>query len=176
MKLRFQVLSSRFGRAERFAILVLLVAAAALPLPGCAPEGEVRAALAGDRPAAANDAAANAASTASALGNVPAGRLRLVDVGADRCVPCRAMAPILEELRVEYVQRLEVIFVDVWKNPEAGKPYGVEIIPTQVFYDGSGRELWRHQGFISKRDILANWKRLGYDLESATSTEQGKKG
>ncbi len=86
------------------------------------------------------------------------------------------MAPILEELRVEHDQRLEVIFVDVWKNPDAGKPYGVEIIPTQIFFDGSGRELWRHQGFISKRDILANWKRLGHDLEAAAATEREKKG
>ena len=170
MKLRFQVLSSRFGRAERLAALALLIAAASLPLLACTPEAEVRAALAGDRPAATNDAASRAPSPD------PAGRLRLVDVGADRCIPCRAMAPILEELRVEHVQRLEVIFVDVWKNPDAGKPYGVEIIPTQIFYDGSGRELWRHQGFISKRDILDNWKRLGYDLEAAASAEQGKKG
>lgn len=172
MTLRFQILSPRFGRLERLAALALLIVAASIPLLGCTPEAEVRAALAGDRPPVASDAT----EPAPAPGKDPAGRLRLVDVGADRCIPCRAMAPILEELRVEHAKRLEVIFVDVWKNPDAGEPYGVEIIPTQIFYDGTGRELWRHQGFISKRDILTNWKRLGYDLEAAAATEREKEG
>lgn len=172
MTLRFRFLSARFSNAERIAAWALLIASASVPLLGCTPEAEVRAALAGDRPAVAS-AATEPTPTPS---KDPAGRLRLVDVGADRCIPCKAMAPILEELRVEHAKRLEVIFVDVWKNPDAGKPYRIEIIPTQIFYDRSGRELWRHQGFLSKRDILANWKRLGYDLEVAATTEQEKKG
>lgn len=89
---------------------------------------------------------------------------RLVDLGADRCIPCKAMAPILAELRVEYAGRMEVIFIDVWKNPAAGDPYKIYMIPTQIFFDGDGRELARHQGFLSKADILATWKRLGFDF------------
>jgi thioredoxin 1 len=93
-----------------------------------------------------------------------AGIPRLVDVGADKCIPCKAMAPILVELRAEYAGRLQVDFVDVWKDPRAGDPYNIYAIPTQIFFDGSGRELTRHEGFISKQDILATWKRLGFDL------------
>jgi thioredoxin 1 len=37
-------------------------------------------------------------------------------------------------------------------------------IPTQIFFDASGRELYRHQGFMSKTDILATWQRLGVTL------------
>lgn len=122
----------------------------------------------GERPHRAADGRLGVAKTETA------GRLRLVDVGADRCIPCRAMAPILEELRVEHAERLEVIFVDVWKNPEAAEPYGVRIIPTQIFYDADGRELWRHQGFLSKRDILGNWKRLGHDLEAAAAGPENR--
>jgi len=89
---------------------------------------------------------------------------RLVDVGADRCIPCKAMAPILEELRTAYAGRLQVDFIDVWKNPGAGEPYHVYMIPTQIFYGRDGTELERHQGFISKADILATWQRHGYDF------------
>ena len=100
--------------------------------------------------------------TATQTGGVP----RLVDLGADKCIPCKAMAPILVELRAEYAGRLQVDFIDVWKNPSAGDPYNIHAIPTQIFFDGSGKELTRHEGFISKGDILATWKRFGYDFVS----------
>ena len=58
---------------------------------------------------------------------------RLVDLGAGKCIPCKKMAPILEELKKEYAGRMEVEFIDVWKNPDAGKAYGIEMIPTQIF-------------------------------------------
>jgi len=90
---------------------------------------------------------------------------RLLDLGADKCIPCKAMAPILDELKREYEGRLDVVFIDIWKDPEAGRRYGVRMIPTQIFFDASGKELDRHTGFFSKDDILAKWKELGVALE-----------
>ena len=89
---------------------------------------------------------------------------RLVDLGASKCIPCKLMAPILEELKKEYAGRLEVEFIDVWENPDMAKEYGIKIIPTQIFSDASGKELSRHEGFMSKEDILGKWKELGVDL------------
>ena len=90
---------------------------------------------------------------------------RLVDLGADKCIPCKMMAPILEGLRKEYAGRMNVEFIDVWENPDAGKAYGIEMIPTQIFYDASGKELFRHVGFFGKEDILGKWKELGVELK-----------
>ena len=95
---------------------------------------------------------------------VPAALPRLVDLGADKCVPCKMMAPILDQLRVDYEGRLRVDFIDVWKSPAAGEPSGIKLIPTQVFLAPDGRELFRHEGFISREDILAKWRELGYSL------------
>lgn len=95
---------------------------------------------------------------------------RLVDVGADQCIPCKAMAPILEELRREYAGRLRVDFIDAWRHPEQAVPFNVYGIPTQIFYDPSGRELHRHTGFISKAEILATWRRLGFSLTPRETT------
>jgi thioredoxin 1 len=92
---------------------------------------------------------------------------RIVDVGADKCVPCIMMAPILEELKKEYTGVLIVEFVDVWKNPEGAKQYGVRGIPTQIFYDANGKELKRHLGFISKQGILDQFQQLGISLKPA---------
>ena len=79
---------------------------------------------------------------------------RLVDLGADKCIPCKAMAPILKDLKAEYAGRMDVEFIDVWKNPDAGKAYKIKMIPTQIFFDASGNELFRHVGFYGREDIL----------------------
>jgi len=89
---------------------------------------------------------------------------RLVDVGAKTCIPCKLMAPILKELKTEYAGRLQVDFLDVSINPGFAGQYKVRVIPTQIFYDATGKELFRHEGFYSKEDILAKWKEHGVDL------------
>ncbi len=111
----------------------------------------------------AGPAAVGAESPGSALPNTASTRKlpRLVDLGANKCIPCKAMAPILEELKKEYAGRMDVQFIDVWKDPDAAKPYGIHIIPTQIFYGPDGKELARHQGFIDKQQILAQWKAVG---------------
>ena len=93
---------------------------------------------------------------------------KLLDLGATSCIPCKMMAPLLEELKKDYAGVLDVEFIDVWKNPDEGKKYGIKQIPTQIFFDAEGRERFRHVGFFSKEDILAKWKELGYDLKPKT--------
>jgi len=92
---------------------------------------------------------------------------KLLDLGANKCIPCKMMAPVLEELKKEYAGQLEVEFIDVWKDKDAGKPYQVEMIPTQIFFAANGKELFRHTGFFAKADILAKWKELGVALKPA---------
>ncbi|MEJ2745170.1 MAG: thioredoxin family protein [bacterium] len=94
----------------------------------------------------------------------PAGIPSLIDLGRTFCIPCKMMAPILEELKKEYSGRFKVEFIDVGKRPEEAKKYAIRAIPTQVFLDASGKELYRHIGFYSKKDILKKWKELGVDL------------
>lgn len=89
---------------------------------------------------------------------------RLLDLGAGKCIPCKMMTPILEEVKKEYEGKLQVDFIDVWQNPDEKKKYNIRLIPTQIFYDASGKELFRHEGFYSKEDILAKWKELGVEL------------
>jgi len=91
----------------------------------------------------------------------PSALPRMVDLGADKCIPCKKMAPILAELKTEYAGKATVEFIDVWKNPEAGKPYEFRVIPTQVFFDRTGKEIWRHEGFLAKDEIKSRLKELG---------------
>ena len=97
---------------------------------------------------------------------------RLVELGSTTCIPCQMMKPILDELTVEYNGKLDVIFVDVMKNADEAKKYNIEVIPTQVFVDASGNELFRHVGVISKADILAKWAELGFDFTKTPTIEK----
>jgi thioredoxin 1 len=74
------------------------------------------------------------------------------------------MVPVLDELEKEYEGRLEVQFIDAFKYPKIAKDYGVRTIPLQIFFDPAGKELYRHEGFIAKADILKKSKELGIDL------------
>jgi thioredoxin 1 len=89
---------------------------------------------------------------------------RLVDLGSTTCVPCKMMTPILEGLKREYAGRLQVEFIDVRASPTSGEVFRVRVIPTQIFYDPNGQERFRHEGFFSKEDILAQWRELGITL------------
>jgi thioredoxin 1 len=90
---------------------------------------------------------------------------RLVDVGADKCIPCIKMAPILDQLREDFLGEMEVVFVDVWKKREEAARYGIQMIPTQIFYAADGKELYRHTGFYGREDILSKWRELGYNFK-----------
>ena len=98
---------------------------------------------------------------------------RLVDLGAGKCIPCKMMKPILDELTKEYVGQFDVVFIDVWENREEGTKYGIQMIPTQIFYGADGKELARHEGFMAKKDILAKWQELGVTLKTPIAKPSG---
>jgi len=103
-----------------------------------------------------------ASGQSSEIPEVPAkDMVTMVDIGARECIPCKMMAPIMESLEKEYAGRAAIIFIDVWKNPGQGKKFGISTIPTQIFYDKSGNEVYRHQGFLGKDAIIAQLEELG---------------
>lgn len=91
------------------------------------------------------------------------GKVTMVDIGAKKCIPCKLMAPIMEELEKEYhgTGKAAIYFIDVWENKEQGKKFEIRIIPTQIFYDKDGNEVKRHEGFMSKGDIVGMLEKLG---------------
>ena len=88
----------------------------------------------------------------------------LLDLGSHSCIPCKQMMPILKELTEDYQGQLKVQFIDVMQDKESAQKYNVSLIPLQIFFDKQGNELFRHEGFFAKEDILAKWKELGIEL------------
>jgi thioredoxin 1 len=85
----------------------------------------------------------------------------MVDLGAKSCIPCKMMAPILEKLEKDYKGKAAILFIDVWKDPDQAKRFGIQTIPTQIFYDKQGKEVLRHSGFMSEEAIVAQLKKMG---------------
>ena len=94
-----------------------------------------------------------------------AGVPALIDFGAENCIPCKMMKPVLEELSAEYRGKLKVTAYDKNKNEKLAKQYSVSMAPTLIFLDQNGKEIDRHVGFIAKDTILQRFGKHGITLE-----------
>ncbi|MDH7513935.1 MAG: thioredoxin family protein [Clostridiales bacterium] len=88
-------------------------------------------------------------------------KVTFIELGADRCIPCRAMQPIMREMAKDYAGKIQVVFYDVWKDPRPARKYGIQLIPTQVFIDQGGKEIFWHVGYFPKEEILQMLKEKG---------------
>ncbi len=86
---------------------------------------------------------------------------KVLDLGSVGCIPCEKMKPILAELKTELKGKVDVQFIDIAQDAAAADKYGVQTIPTQIFFDASGKEVTRHIGFMPKIDILAQLEQMG---------------
>jgi thioredoxin 1 len=94
------------------------------------------------------------------------GTVNMVDLGADKCIPCKMMAPILKKLTKSYKERAVIAFIDVWKNREQARKYRIRAIPTQIFFDSTGKEIYRHVGFMGEKAIVNQFKKMGVKAPS----------
>ncbi|MEN6626297.1 MAG: thioredoxin family protein [Candidatus Sumerlaeia bacterium] len=95
---------------------------------------------------------------------------KLLELGGEKCIPCKMMAPIIDELRAENKGKLDVVFIDVLKNREVGNAYNISTIPTQIFIAADGKELFRHEGVFSKDEIRAKWAEFGVTIAADSQT------
>lgn len=89
------------------------------------------------------------------------GMVTMIDLGATECVPCKMMAPIMEKMEKQYRGKAAIVFIDVWRNRDQVSRFGIRAIPTQIFYDAAGREVYRHVGFMSEAAIVEQLTKMG---------------
>ncbi|MBR9985601.1 MAG: thioredoxin family protein [Desulfosarcina sp.] len=89
------------------------------------------------------------------------GKPTMVEFGAAGCVPCDMMQPILDKLRKDYPQELNVVFVHVGEEQILAARFGIRSIPVQVFYDAAGKEVFRHVGFFAEKEVLKQLEKIG---------------
>lgn len=90
-------------------------------------------------------------------------KVTFVELGSIRCIPCKKMQPIMEQIKKDYKGQVKVVFHDVWTAE--GRPYAntykIRVIPTQVFLDRNGKEYFRHEGFFPKKELVKILKMKG---------------
>ena len=86
---------------------------------------------------------------------------KLLDFGAGTCIPCKRMTPILQELSEEYKGRVIIRIIEVYNEKELTKANGIQMIPTQIFFDSQNQRVFRHQGFMDKEQIKKVFENMG---------------
>jgi thioredoxin 1 len=116
----------------------------------------------GDQTGKKSDPKANSEEDQTYVGDNQSQKLpMLIDLGKGTCIPCKKMKPILDELMVEYEGRAIVKVIDLRYERQAAKEYGIRLIPTQIFFDAEGNEVYRHEGFMDKQSIKNKFAEMG---------------
>jgi len=81
--------------------------------------------------------------------------ITFIELGSDNCIPCKKMQPVMKAIEANYGEQIKVVFYDVWKNDQKkyAEEYGIRLIPTQVFLNKDGKEIFRHEGFYPEVEI-----------------------
>jgi thioredoxin 1 len=91
------------------------------------------------------------------------GMVTMIDLGAKKCIPCKMMAPILAKMEKQYEGKAAIVFIDVWKHNEQAGRFGIRAIPTQIFFNEDGKEIYRHVGFMDEKSIINQLKKMGVE-------------
>lgn len=89
------------------------------------------------------------------------GRPVLADFGRGICIPCKQMEPILEELAAEYKGKASILIIEIDDYRALTRRYSIRLIPTQIFFDAQGKEVYRHEGFMSKESVKEKLEEMG---------------
>jgi thioredoxin 1 len=86
---------------------------------------------------------------------------KLLDFGRGKCIPCKKMAPILQELSEEYKDRVIIKIIEIDQESGLTTANRIRLIPTQIFFDAKNQEVLRHEGFMSKDDVKKVFQKMG---------------
>jgi thioredoxin 1 len=94
--------------------------------------------------------------------------ITFVELGSVNCIPCKKMQPVMKAIEEKYGKQVKVVFYDVWKPDQRkyAQEYGIRLIPTQVFLDKNGAEIFRHEGFFPEHEIDTFLQSNGLKLQN----------
>jgi len=107
-------------------------------------------------------AGSETAVASSEFDNIPKkGTVTMIDLGAGSCIPCKMMVPILDRVSARYKGKADIVVIDLRYNREQASRFNIRAIPTQIFFDREGKEVYRHMGFLDESSIEAQLLKMG---------------
>jgi thioredoxin 1 len=94
--------------------------------------------------------------------SIPKARPALYEFGAGYCASCKEMEKVMAELKASYGDQVEFRMVYAGKEDDLFKQYKIILIPTQVFLDAAGKEVFRNMGALTKDQVLQKLRELKF--------------
>lgn len=91
------------------------------------------------------------------------GMVTMIDLGRKTCTQCKMMAPILEKLKIKYKGKAAIVFINLLEDPEQKYRFRLKALPTQIFFNPEGEEVFRHTGFMGEKAIAEQLKKMGVE-------------
>jgi len=95
---------------------------------------------------------------------------KMWDFGSEKCIPCKTMLEILTPMMADYKGKVDIRIINVYEETELTKQYRISVIPTQVFIDATGKELFRHIGVYPRDSIEAKFRELDMPIVTGAVT------
>ena len=76
-------------------------------------------------------------------------------------MPCRQLRPILKDIAKEQSGKAEILIIDVYKFKSLAAEYKIQVVPTLIFFDKTGKEVYRHMGAWDKDSIVKKLAEIG---------------
>ena len=91
------------------------------------------------------------------------GKITMVDFGESGCFGCWMQAPIIEKIEKKYrdSDQVAIVFINITTHVGQVAKYQIEELPTQIFYDKDGKEVYRHKGFMFESSIVSRLTKMG---------------
>ena len=88
-----------------------------------------------------------------AVTNSATAKIKFLEIGSDKCIPCKQMKVVTENIVKKYGDELAFQYIDIYENKDVADDYKINLIPTQIFYNPKGVEIFRHVGYFPEEKI-----------------------
>lgn len=86
----------------------------------------------------------------------------MFEFGKGSCKACKEMGELIYRLKKSH-PHYRLFYIDIGRDRKAAADHGIQMIPTQLFFNGEGKEVYRHVGGFTTEGFMQTLKKYGFD-------------